>query len=94
MFPINYFRSFSTPTRYDYFFSWSIRTRTNSPGCILGSVRASDGSNNHNRMFFDNRDAVVSTTTVTAVIFFNNCAYFKKFLFKKKFILPMLKFEL
>ena len=28
------------------------------------------------------------------VIFFNNRVYFKKFLFKKKFILPILKFEL
>ena len=44
----------------------------------------------HNR----NRDAVVNTTTATAVIFFNNRVYFMKFLFKKKFILPILKFEL
>ena len=42
-----------------------------------------------------NRDAAVSTTTTTAtaVIFFNNRPYFKKFVFKKKFILPILKFE-
>ena len=43
-------------------------------------------------MFFDNRDVVVSTAT--AVIFFNNGAYFKKFLYEKKFILPVLKFEM
>ena len=51
----------------------------------------------NNRMFFDNlhRDAVVSTTTTTAVIFFfNNRVYLKKNVFKKKFILPILKFEL
>ena len=42
-----------------------------------------DGSNNRNRMFFDNCDAIVSTAT--AVIFFNNHAYFVKFLLKKKF---------
>ena len=41
-----------------------------------------------------NRNAAVSTTTATAVIYFNNRLYFKKFLFKKKFILPILKFEL
>ena len=41
-----------------------------------------------------NRDAVVITTTATAVIFFNNRVYFKKFVSKKKFILPILKFEL
>ena len=47
---------------------------------------------------FENRnrncDAVVSTTTATAVIFFNNRVYFDKYLFKKKFILHILKFEL
>ena len=48
-------------------------------------IQTSDGSNNRNY----NLDI-----TTTAVIFFNNRAYFKKFLFKKKFILPMLKFEL
>ena len=41
-----------------------------------------------------NRDVVVNTITATAVILFNNRVYFKIFLFKKNFILPMLKFEL
>ena len=55
-------------------------------------IQTSDGLNNCNRN--RNRDAVVSTTTATAVIFFNNRVHFKKFLFKKKFVLPILKFEL
>ena len=46
--------------------------------------------------FFDNRnrDTVVSMTTATTVIFFNNREHFKKLLYKKKFILPMLRFKL
>ena len=59
----------------------------------------SDGSNNCTRdataCFYNrNRNAVVSTTTATVVIYFNNRGYFMKFLFKKKFILPTLKFVL
>ena len=66
--------------------------------CNITCAQISDGSNNRETTacFFDNHncDAVVSTITATAVIFFNNRAYFKKLLYKKKFIFPMLKFEL
>ena len=80
-------------------FHYKVRSYTH----ITIYVYTSDGSNNCNRnrrarltaWLFDNhnRDAFVSTTTATAVIFFSNRVYFKKFLLKKKFILPISKLE-
>ena len=53
------------------------------------SFLTSDGSNKRNR-----DTTACFSTTATVVIFFNNDAYFKKFSFKKKCILSVLKFEL
>ena len=54
------------------------------------NIYISDGSNNLNR----DTNACLLTTATAMLFLFNNRAYLKKNVYKIKFILPMLKFEL